>query len=472
MPASAENTESSNLPSYANDTDGSNNNFWSGTAFPKWWKVDLQYNCSITSIVIRNYVDGGRYYQYNIEASTDDITYTKIAEKTNTNLATDDGDTYTLSATARYLRVNILNNSSNPGTHISDFRVYGKRNLTISGVTANNKVYDGTVTAVINTGGAGLVGVAGGDVVTLITSGATGSFANKNIGTGKTVTTSGFTLGGADAGKYTLTQPVTTADITAKSLTIGGTFTAANKVYDATTSATISTNSLTLVTKMGSDDVTLTSVAVFGNKLIGNSKTVSLTGSSLAGIDASNYTLSLAGAPTTLANITAKVLTIGGTFGANSKVYDATTSATISTNSLTLLTKEGSDDVTLSPVAVFVNKLIGTGKSVSLTGSSLTGIDASNYTLSLTGAPTALADITAKSLTIGGTFVASNKVYDATSVAVISTNSLTLVTKAGSDDVSLVAVAVFANKNVGAGKAVSLTGRHLPELMPLTIHYL
>ena len=59
-------------------------------------------------------------------------------------------------------------------------------------------------------------------------------FANKNVGTGKTVTLTGASLAGADAGNYSLSSVgTTTADITAKSIT--GNFTAANKVYDGNT---------------------------------------------------------------------------------------------------------------------------------------------------------------------------------------------------------------------------------------------
>ena len=45
------------------------------------------------------------------------------------------------------------------------------------------------------------------------------------------MTVAGLTIGGADAGNYTLTQPTTTANITAKALTVSG-VTASNKVYD------------------------------------------------------------------------------------------------------------------------------------------------------------------------------------------------------------------------------------------------
>ncbi|MFA5390814.1 MAG: YDG domain-containing protein, partial [Candidatus Omnitrophota bacterium] len=122
------------------------------------------------------------------------------------------------------------------------------------------------------------------------------------------VSTLPMTLTGSDIGNYTLAQPAgLAADITAKELTIGGTFTADNKVYDGNTTATIKTNDLTLVTKIGEDVVCLSAVAVFADKTVGTAKVVSLTGSTLTGDDAGNYSLSLVGAPTTTANIASAV---------------------------------------------------------------------------------------------------------------------------------------------------------------------
>jgi CSLREA domain-containing protein len=93
--------------------------------------------------------------------------------------------------------------------------------LTVSGVTAENKVYDGNTDATLNTAGAVLVGdVIGSEDVSLDTSLASGAFDTANVGSGKTVTASGFALTGADAGNYSLTQPTTTADITPKGLTV------------------------------------------------------------------------------------------------------------------------------------------------------------------------------------------------------------------------------------------------------------
>ncbi|MCX6712521.1 MAG: YDG domain-containing protein, partial [Candidatus Vogelbacteria bacterium] len=85
--------------------------------------------------------------------------------------------------------------------------------LTVTGITAESKPYDGNVTAIISTTGATLVGVVGSDVVTLNTTGATGAFSSATVGVGKIVTISGLTLTGTNAGNYTLTQPTATADI-------------------------------------------------------------------------------------------------------------------------------------------------------------------------------------------------------------------------------------------------------------------
>ena len=95
-----------------------------------------------------------------------------------------------------------------------------KAGLTVSGVSANDKVYDGKTTAKLNTGGAALVGVFAGDTVTLSTSGGKGVFSDKNVGNNKPVTISGLKISGADSGNYSLTQPAAQASITARTLKV------------------------------------------------------------------------------------------------------------------------------------------------------------------------------------------------------------------------------------------------------------
>src|SRR6185369_3737207 len=67
---------------------------------------------------------------------------------------------------------------------------------------------------------AALAGVVSGDTVTLSTASAIGAFADKNVGTNKTVNVSALSLSGADAGNYSLTQPTTAASISKAGLTV------------------------------------------------------------------------------------------------------------------------------------------------------------------------------------------------------------------------------------------------------------
>src|SRR6266568_2447217 len=228
-----------------------------------------------------------------------------------------------------------------------------------------------------------------------------------------TVTLTGATLSGGDAGNYVLDSvATTTANITV--LHITGTFTAANKVYDGNNSATVLTRSLS-GTIMG-DVVSLTGgAATFSNKNVGMGKTVTLTGATLSGGDAGNYVLD--SVSTTTANITAKHIT--GSFTADNKEYDGNNSATVLTRSLsgTIM----GDVVSLTGgTATFADKYVGNGKIVTLTGASLSGLDASNYVLD--SVATTTANITAKHIT--GSFTADNKVYDGDTSATVLTRSL------------------------------------------------
>jgi len=91
--------------------------------------------------------------------------------------------------------------------------------VTITGLSASDKIYDGTTTATI-TGTAVINGKIDADTVT--TDAGTATFADKNVGTEKDVTFSGWSLDGTDAGNYLLSaQPESvTANITVKTVTV------------------------------------------------------------------------------------------------------------------------------------------------------------------------------------------------------------------------------------------------------------
>ena len=132
----------------------------------------------------------------------------------------------------------------------------GTRALIVSGVTAADKNYDGGTATDIDCSGASLVGVVGGQQVTLNPSSVSGSFSSDDVGTGKTVNIVGIALTGADSANYTVTQPTATASILPKPLTVTG-ITASSRVYNGTTAATINTGSATLNGIVSPDTVTL-----------------------------------------------------------------------------------------------------------------------------------------------------------------------------------------------------------------------
>src|SRR5581483_12025388 len=95
--------------------------------------------------------------------------------------------------------------------------------ITVQGVWANNKVYDGTTSIVINTSMANLVGKVSGDDLAVS---AIGTLADPNVGNLKPVTISGFTLTGSSASNYVVgtagTQTSSDANVVAKPITVTG----------------------------------------------------------------------------------------------------------------------------------------------------------------------------------------------------------------------------------------------------------
>lgn len=181
----------------------------------------------------------------------------------------------------------------------------------VTGITANNKVYDATSAATLNTGAAGFTGMIGSDVLTA--AGATGAFTDKNAGTGKTVNIGGITLGGADAGNYTLTNNTATATANITPATLNVTYGGVNKVYDGTTVATVTTSD----NRFAGDVLGINRNANFSDANAGVGKTVNVSGVSLSGADAGNYVVAASGA--TIADITTRGITVAANDA--SKIY-------------------------------------------------------------------------------------------------------------------------------------------------------
>ncbi|WP_374581737.1 YDG domain-containing protein [Pseudoduganella sp.] len=310
----------------------------------------------------------------------------------------------------------------------------GKRTLNVLGATAANKQYDGSTAATVSYTDDRLAG----DVLAV---GGSAAFADKNAGTGKTVTASGLALSGADAGNYTLASSSisTSADITARTLNIS--IAGSNKVYDGGTGITVSFSD----DRVQGDVLAVNGSGTFADKNVGTGKTIQVGAVTLSGADAGNYTVSGAVATTT-GNITQRTLVVNAV-GSN-KVYDGTTAATATLGddrvAGDLLTVTGGS-------AAFLDKNAGSGKALVVNGISLSGADKDNYVLASSTA-SGSADITARSLAVSATGV--NRVYDGSTAASVNFGD----NRVAGDDLALSGNAAFADKNAGNGKTVSVSG--------------
>ena len=232
-----------------------------------------------------------------------------------------------------------------------------------------------------------------------------------------------------------------------------------NKVYDATITASIS--SATTFTGILSGDtnyvhISGTAVANFDTKDKGVGKTVTITGMTLSGSLASNYSMPTATA-TVFSDITARALTVTGLTPV-SRPYDTTTSATFG-GAAVLNGVLGIENVTLNTsaaVASFATKTVGTNKVVTVNGYTLNGLDAGNYSVT---PPTLTANITSVSLAVVG-LTANGRIYDGTTNATFS-GTATLSGVIGSDVVNLVVgapVASFNDKTAANSKPVKVIG--------------
>ena len=130
--------------------------------------------------------------------------------------------------------------------------------LTVTGLTGSNKVYDRTFTATV-TGTAAPSGVISPDVVT-VGGTPTFKFASSNYSaTAINITTNvgGFSLVGADAGNYSLTQPTLSANINKAGLTASLVSTI-RKPYNGNDVATLGTTNFALVGLVGIETCTVT----------------------------------------------------------------------------------------------------------------------------------------------------------------------------------------------------------------------
>ncbi|EPJ45930.1 MAG: hypothetical protein OFPII_23820 [Osedax symbiont Rs1] len=164
-----------------------------------------------------------------------------------------------------------------------------------------------------------------------------------------------------------------TLKITPKTITAEAT--GPNKTYDGNTSAIstlISSNDFVV-----NDDVSLSFTgSLFSDKNAGVNKTVTTSGISLSGTDAANYLLGATSVAHT-ADINAVAIDITAT--SEDKVYDGSDAAITQLETNNILNNDAVK--LLFTDSKFTDKSVGTNKTVTTSGLTLTGIDANNYYL-------------------------------------------------------------------------------------------
>ena len=331
------------------------------------------------------------------------------------------------------------------------------KSLTVTLIGSVTKTYDGGNVATLTDANYQLSGAPSG--VTL-NDPTTGTYDNPNAGTGKNVTVTGLALVGDPTliANFSIPSMVSGAigTITAKQITavLNGTIT---KVYDGTTTATLGSNyQLTGLVLSDVGSVSLSaSAGHYDTKDVANSpnKTVTFT-DFLSGAKASDYSLASNTISGNVGAITPKAISAIILTGTIEKTYDGGNIATLGNHySLAGLVTADQSAVTLhATTGVYDTKDVGSGKTVTFTGLTLTGAASMDYTIPGT-ATGAVGKIDPKTITaaVSGTIT---KTYDGNTTATLGGNYTFGGGVFGGDTVTLTGVGTYDTKNVGTGKMV------------------
>jgi uncharacterized protein YfiM (DUF2279 family) len=303
--------------------------------------------------------------------------------------------------------------------------------LTIA-AAANTKIYDGTTDASATPT---ISGLQGSDSV----SGLAETYDTKNVGAGKTLSVSAYTVNDGNSGNnYTVNTATSIAGVINKAaLTI--TAAANTKIYDSTISAAATP----AVTGLQGSDSVSDLAETYDTKNAGTGKTLNVSAYTVNdGNNGNNYIAS------TVANsagvISQAALTITAT--ANTKIYDGTTGASATPIVSGL---QGSDSVS-SLAESYDTKNAGTGKTLSVSAYTVNdGNNGNNYIVSTVANSAGV--IGQATLTI--TAAANTKTYDGTTSASAAPITSGL---QGSDSVTGM-VETYDTKNAGTGKTLSVS---------------
>lgn len=245
-----------------------------------------------------------------------------------------------------------------------------KKELTITGITIEDKIFDGNSNAVI-LGSATLNGIVNNDDISL--GGLpVATFNDAAIGDNKPVTISGYSISGTNATSYTLVSPSLFGNILTNGLS-DQTIT-----FNSLSPVTYGDNSFALSASSDSNlDISYSSSNLNVATISGNVVTIIGAGSTTitASQDGdSSYNPAISVAQDLVVNT--KEITLVGANVSN-KTYDGNSTASLSGTITGVVT---GDDVTVNLIANFQDFLVGTNKQVTST-STLSGTASSNYYL-------------------------------------------------------------------------------------------
>jgi filamentous hemagglutinin family protein len=305
--------------------------------------------------------------------------------------------------------------------------------LTLTAVPGS-KVYDSTTRSA---GQPTVSGLQGGDTIT----GLTQAYLNANAGTGKTLAVqNGYIVNDDNGGNnYSVTLiNNTTGVITPATLTL--TAVSNTKTYDRTTSAS---GGPTVDGLQGSDTVTGLSES-YTDANAGSGKTLQVNAGYAVndGNGGANYTVNLVNDTTGVINKAALTITAN----ANTKTYDATTSAAAGPTTSGLVAGDSVTGLSES----YADKNAGSGKLLQVDAGYTVndGNGGNNYDVSVVNNTNGV--ITPAALTL--TAVPSSKTYDGNTSA---PGAPTVSGLLGSDSIGGLSQS-FVDKNVGTGKALNI----------------
>ena len=276
----------------------------------------------IKGIISKDYED-----EYDGKPHTIDIVIPTGCEGCKLTFAESEDGPYTetpifrtdASTTTVYFKVTRTGYNDYKGSQIINIT---KIPVTISGIKAKDRVYDGTTDVELVFSNVNIDGLLDGETLVVT---AKGSFADKNSAAEKTVTISELAITGSAAKNYELAasgqQTSDTASVSMRPITVKG-ISSNGKIYDGTTEATSTLyyDDVQLDGMIKGDSLGVTAEGTFGDGNVGKNKTITLTNLTLTGDDNRNYDLVETGQQTTTTgNIAQQWLTI--TADDQQKVY-------------------------------------------------------------------------------------------------------------------------------------------------------